>query len=140
MSIDKKTRKINGVEYEIFQLGALEGRRLFIRLARLSGPVLGAIKDLKNAELNVIFKELARVLTEDDLEYICELLGPYTSITVNGKTNDLTPEVQDTHFAGNYGEMFKWIMFALEVNYKDFFSILKKQNLSNQHSLKEQKQ
>jgi len=43
MARTNKTRKIGNHDYEVTQLGAVEGRKVFARLAQLMGGMVGAL-------------------------------------------------------------------------------------------------
>jgi hypothetical protein len=64
---------------------------------------------------------LAARLTANDLKMVIEKLASRTVIEREPGTDKwpkLEPEVD---LAGDYGLMFKWLKFALEVNYGGFF-------------------
>lgn len=87
---------------------------------------LGRILEADSTTVSKALTELASRLTVDDLEYVVREFGQTTQVAVDlgEKGTGLVPlntERQELHFAGRYGQMFRWIGFCLEVNYRDFF-------------------
>lgn len=140
--LETRDRLIGNHRYHVRQLGAGEARKLLVRLTKALGPVLGAmledmggvsgnqaatIKRLQDMNVRSVAKALERLagqLREEDLEYLCRVLGGATEVeTEDGKRLQLTLERQELHFRGGHlAEMFKWLAFGLEVQYADFFS------------------
>lgn len=146
--LQTESRTIGSTTYHVRQLGAGDARRLLVRLTKAVGPVLGAVLEEAAGSSNVpvpkdakglaalsgfavsrkgisrALQELSVRLTESDLEFAVKLLGGTTEIETDaGKQVPLTLERQELHFAGRMGEMFRWLAFALEVNYRDFFPV-----------------
>ena len=83
---------------------------------------LGAILEADPATVSKVLTELGSRLTEEDLEYFASVFGATTQVEREpGKLLPLTLQDQEIHFAGRFGEMFRWLGFCLEVNYSDFF-------------------
>lgn len=81
-----------------------------------------SILDQDASGLAMALREFVFRLEENDLEYLTSVLGMTTEVELpDGKRLPLTKERQELHWAGNYGEMFRWLGFALEVNYSGFF-------------------
>lgn len=128
-----RSKVIGSHTYYVRQLGSSEARKLLVRLTTTLGPVLGAaipqgvsFKDLMAIEVDLGkgLGELASRLREDDLEYVCRVLGAATEVDLGGgKQVPLTLEKQELHFCGGrLSELFKWLQFALEVQFSDFFA------------------
>lgn len=80
-----------------------------------------SIMDTKLEDLAGALEVFCTRLSEADVDYLVSTLGPCTEVILpDGRVQALTLDVQEMHFAGSYGEMFKWLGFALETNYSDF--------------------
>lgn len=127
-----ETKLLESTEYRVTQFGALEGRKVLLRLIKSIGPVLmpaAGAKDLA-AALPGIGTAL-EALKEEDIEYLCDVFARHTEVRVNGKWPQLS-DIFDLHFGGKYLEMFLWLKFCVEVNFSDFFrkAIERKEALS----------
>jgi hypothetical protein len=131
--MQSETKTIGSTEYEVTQLPSGRGRKLLLRLVRIVGPAVGEL--LKGGEagtatlasvsaegLSAAVGELAARLGEDDFEYAVKELASSTKVRVDGGGLVPLASVLDLHFAGAYGEMLSWLAFALEVNFRSFFS------------------
>jgi len=133
MAVQVETRTIGDVTYRVTQLTALKGRALFARLIRFVGPSVAAavgsgnVKSLLDMDVGGILEQFSSRVTDEELGYFCDVLGSCTEIVGdNGATQALNKSVFDIHFAGRLLDMFKWMGFALEVNFADFLSVLKR--------------
>lgn len=123
-----ETRVIDGVEYRVTQFGALEGRKVLLRLLKAVGPLFAAFAELKGegeGKLKDAIPHLDSALNglkEEDLEYLCDVFARCTEVKLNGKWPNL-PDVFDLHFTGKYISMFAWLKFCVEVNFSDFFQL-----------------
>lgn len=127
MGLETKSKTIGRYEYRVTQLGFKRGNATWIRLLKVLGPALGRLleggRSLGSLAIADSLGSLAANLTEDDLNYFCEVFGESTVVNVSAdKQPILIPKLQETHFAGQYGEMLKWLAFCVEVNYSDFLS------------------
>ena len=120
-----ETRTIDEHCYTVSQLPASRGLEMFGKLAGLLGPA--ALEALaKGASLDKDLKTLAPAavmlfarLQPGDLTAIAkELLGP---ATVDNAPLEKQFEV---HFQGRILHLFKVLVFAIEVNFGDFFDVL----------------
>lgn len=107
--INTVTKTIGETSYAVSQLGALQGREALRRLAAIAGPAI------EGGE-TVFFGKLVASIQKDDLEYFCNLFAKSTIL--DGKVP--LASTFDVHFAGNYGDMLEWLIFAMEVNFKSF--------------------
>lgn len=126
-------RTIGGSAYKVTQLGASAGMQLMVRLTKVLGPVLGELTrgmgegetDLMSVRGDALagaLQQLGEKLNYEDLDYVCETLGAFTEVSNgDGKWLRLKRDIREVHFAGNYGDLFRWLGFALEVNYASFF-------------------
>lgn len=140
--LETREKVIGAHTYHVRQLGGAEARKLLVRLTKALGPVLGSLledmggvsgnratnlvrlQDLDVKAVSKALNQLAAQLTETDLEYLVGVLGMATMAEDSeGKALQLTKERMELHFSGGrMGEMFKWLGFALEVQFADFFS------------------
>lgn len=131
MAIQSDKRTIGEHTYRVTQLTALKGRALFTRLVRFLGPAaagaLGSRRGLGALDKGALMSDLATRVTDEELGYFCDVLGECTEIIgASGKAERLDRELFDVHFAGRMLDMFKWLQFALEVNFADFLSVLRR--------------
>lgn len=102
---ETKSKEIGGVTYTFTQLGAIKGRKVCARLAKVLATTV-------NGQLPQI--------SEEDVDYFCDTYAPLTSVTIEGKSPQLD-KIFDTHFAGKYDEMMQWLWFCLETDFGSFF-------------------
>lgn len=115
--IKTKESTIDGINFKVTQLGYADGIELLTRLLALAGAAFEKDEGKDAFSLS----RLAARLTANDLKMVIEKLASRTVIEREPGTDKwpkLEPEVD---LAGDYGLMFKWIKFALEVNYGGFF-------------------
>jgi tail assembly chaperone len=86
---------------------------------------MAALLGADSASLVPMVTDFCERLSDDELGYFCETLGSCTEIVGDASSATLTTQLQDVHFAGHLLDMFKWLAFALEVNYADFLSAIK---------------
>ena len=111
----KESREIDGLVYDVTQLGGIDARNVLLRLMKSLGPSLGALAD---SPLSAVFEKLA--LSEADLGYFCEKFGSCSFVHLEDGKLPMLDKVFDDHFAGRTGAMVKWLVFAVEVNFSDF--------------------
>jgi hypothetical protein len=129
MGLETKSKRIGRCEYQVTQLGFKAGRAAMVRLTKVLGPIFGRLLDGSDGKsvsaqgVAGALYELSERLSEDDLSYLCELFGDKTiAVMDDGRRPSLVPKFMEEHFAGHYGEMIKWLVFCLEVNYGDFIA------------------
>lgn len=103
-----QTREIDGITYEVTPLGAIKGSQVFVRLLKVLGPVF------TSKDVGSLFEHL----TEEDMNYLREAFAPTTLVMGKGQLD----KIFDIHFAGQMMSMLKWLFFAMEVNFSDFFA------------------
>lgn len=136
MEFERHLRELDGRTFEVRALPAKMGRRALTRLAKRLGPALSeafagrdlaGVEDLGLLDLDVgaLVKTLAQDLTEEDVEFFCDLFDDYTSAEMVPGSGQLQPLSKgsnfDLLFASRYGTMTKWLWFCLEVNFGGFF-------------------
>lgn len=130
---EEKSRTIDGVTFSVTQLGFREGRRAFMRLSKSIGPGMTAmlagaasIKDVQAQGLAAGVGRLIQDVSDEDLEYFAEVFGKVTRYHTGDSSK--RPVLKDTDreslFAGRLMLFFKWLAFAAEVNFADFFAAL----------------
>lgn len=119
-------REIDGITFRVKPLGFAKGRRVFLRLAKAIGPVLEKIP-MKAGAPFPIMEGLAKMMdsvTAEDLEWLDEQLasdGAYSR--ESGKWPWMTTKEQrEALFDGRFMTYGKWLAFAVEVNFADFFA------------------
>ncbi len=128
----RRTEKkvIEGITFEVNQLGAREGRRVLLKLGKVLGPVMGSLFELQDGiKLDVVLYAVGQIverISDGDLDDLCETMGKHTEFMPAGstKTINLSMAQQDLLFAGKYHVLFQWLAFAIKVNYEDFISAL----------------
>ena len=132
--LESETTTINGRTYEVTKLPYKLGKKILLILYRTVGPAAaealakapeGNLADIQVRHLAPAFSAavggLAERLEEKDFDLVVDTMAQYTKISKEGASNliPLKGEIE-FHFSGNYGELFKWLGFALRVNYSGF--------------------
>lgn len=126
MAIETKTFTVGPDRYEITQLGALKGRRLYARVGQVAA---GALDALTKAEgdgltLGTVLGALARLLEKADPDFIDELCDTFAETTrVHTKPNEapkLDRALFDQHFAARPKAIYMWLGVCLQHNFADF--------------------
>ena len=127
------TREIRGFSYVVMQLGAGKGREVMLRLAKVTGPAIGAIlaavpggklQNILDADVTALGPAVGKIfesLSAQDLAFFCQTFGETTLVYLEENKHPRVIDVFDEHFAGNYLAMLQWLAFAVEVNFSDFF-------------------
>jgi len=124
---------IDGDRYEMTMFGASQGYRIFHRLFKILGPVLGKVmdaavdvQDIRDVDLSSGavaegLQALSGAMKESDLDYLIDAMRKCTHVGIGGseKTTPLAG-VFEMHFSGRIGSMFKWLAWGLKVQYSSF--------------------
>jgi hypothetical protein len=110
MERKSETREIGGRKYTVRQMGAVKGSRLLVKIMKVMGA--GDAKSVIAALDDALFVE---VMNE---------LAPWTEVEIESNRVVRLSDVLDAHFAGNYADLTEWLIFAVEVNFADFFRSL----------------
>jgi hypothetical protein len=127
-SSEKKT--IDGVEYEVFMLDVETAHKTLIKLAKSSLPSVGALvetgglerlldSDIQEVGVGGALSRLAKDINHDLLWGVIRDLAEVTTVIGKGKLSTLMA----THFHGRLAHMYKWLAFALTVQYRDFSDV-----------------
>jgi hypothetical protein len=112
----EKEAIINGTKFKVTQLGFADGMELLTMLGRIVGST---ISQPNNANAVSMLGDIISRLSFSEVASITEKLTRTTRIEREaGRWPVLEPEVD---LAGNYDLTLRWLKFALEVNYGDFF-------------------
>lgn len=130
MTVESQETTIDGVRFEVAQLGVKDARALMFRLtpmlhALVSGLDLDALQagsisggDIAGRVIDGIGK-----LRVEDYEYACALLGKVSQVHHDdGRSQFLSEKVQGEIFKGRRKLELWWIAFALKVQFSDFLS------------------
>jgi hypothetical protein len=113
-----KTKSIGAHDYTVEPHGAIKGRAILLRLAKVVGPALsGVTKDNWGDKLSQLFGNLS----EDDLTFFCNEFAAKTMVSTPDGGQLLLSKVFDVHFQDAYLELLQWLGFCVEVNFGGFF-------------------
>src|SRR5271163_3077493 len=111
--IETKEKVIDGAVYSVTQLPARRALRLKAKLIKLFGVMIFG-KESSN------FQALCQSLDENQFESIC--MEMIQGVRKNGV--ELVPATFDLEFAGDMAGVYKMLLFVIEVNYANFFSLI----------------
>lgn len=125
---NKNEKTIDGVTIMVTQLPAMKAMRFFREVVDTFGPALtslGDLSDLDNTELSVfkpVIENLMANMSEDKLEDMTRVLLGDCLVLYEGKFLNLfgNAGIFDMVFQGKVFTVFKFLRYALEVNYGDF--------------------
>lgn len=118
-------KKIGEDAYSLKLLPATTGASVGLRLINLALPIVGVVVD-KIGEQEFVLPEDKNMWTEasillvrqmDQVDVVDTIKLLLNQSSCNGVAIDF-----DQHFAANYGKLMSLVEFALEVNFKDFFT------------------
>ncbi|TXG75872.1 hypothetical protein E6Q11_06195 [Candidatus Dojkabacteria bacterium] len=114
----EKEAIISGTKFKVTQLGFADGMELLTTLGHIIGP---ALSDPQRATSPAaIIGNIIGRLSFAEIMSITDKLAKSTRVEQEpGRWPLLEPEVD---LAGNYDLTVRWLKFALEVNYGDFFA------------------
>lgn len=122
MSLSDKNqeKEIDGFTYVVTPLPFGVGRQALMRLIRVVSPVFSAALGGGKVEA-AIFNALPLALSDDDVVYFAKVFGDASRYKDGEKLVPLVSQNQELHFAARYKAFLQWLIFCVEVNYKDFF-------------------
>lgn len=118
--IDEETREIDGHSYRVVMFPSGAGVKLLLELKRALGSSAGA---LFGGDIEHAIAYLCGNMSGDEVLNLMLRLLEWTY--VDGATEGINRSFFDKHFKGRYGHLFKVLSLAVEVNYADFFAVLK---------------
>jgi hypothetical protein len=101
-----ESKVIGEYTYNVTQLGAVTGSKVFLRVLKVLGPLVGA------KDVGALFDRLK----EEDFTYLCEEFAKMSTVQLEKGAPQLNA-IFDVHFAGKYGELIEWLRFCIEVNF-----------------------
>lgn len=133
--LEQKTKSIDGITYRVSQVGGKRALKMFTTLAKMLAPALakaaesmptGGFKSLSTVDLSSLNIGTAVEALVDRLDEpkITEIIDTLAGVTECNDGGDKWPQLSgvfDIHFAGKMSSLFKWLAFALEVQFGDFF-------------------
>jgi|GEM_PF-4001627 len=135
MNLPTERRQIGEHTYTVTRLAFRESRLLLALSEQVLGPSLlqivsevdakAALSSLVNMDASAAASALLQLLGRmgsADVDKIFATLGKATEVDDEGRTRRLDPETQDHWWALFPGECLAWIVFAFEVQYRDFFA------------------
>ncbi len=117
---EEKTKQIGASTYMVRQLPATQAQRLFVRLSKLVGPAIAELTGNGKAGIKTAAVHVFAQLNESDVEDITKQMAKMSE--ADGKPLHL---IFDHHFTGKHAELWQWLLFSLEVQYQDFFDVLR---------------
>lgn len=131
MGLKSETRTVNGMELRSTQLPALRAMALGAKLGKILAPSIGKLAGLSlksDVEDFLPFTgELLERLAAGELESLLKEVLAATTVTIDeGRGARLVAlnnaEAINAVFAGKLRELLAAALFALEVNFSDFFN------------------
>lgn len=143
--LDPHTKTIDGDTYKVLMLDPMVSADLLLDLSTIFGPSLsimgsgllkarnskealqqlmegvGGTEDLVGMNLEKAISSLIERLSKEKQREIVGVLSGVTSV----QKDDAWPSLESIfsiHFRGRLKAMYKWLAFALQVQFKDFFS------------------
>lgn len=111
--IETQEKEIDGAIYTVTQLTARRALRLKARLFKGLGPFF------MNSDPSA-FQAICQTIDENLFESLC--LEMIQGVRKNGV--ELTPATFDLEFAGDMAGLYKLLLFVVEVNFSNFFTML----------------
>ena len=124
---ETKTVEIEGIRYELMQMGAVEGRRLSMLFAQVCGVLLPHIQkaSVDSEALSAVAAALADI-DPDKLEPLWKAYARDAVAKPNGKTIVLGDDDNfDDHFAGEFMAMWKFFVESSKLNFGAFLEKLR---------------
>ncbi len=126
MGLEKQTKAIGEFSYEVTPLGAKDGNRVLMKIAKTVGPMFllaagggGGVDGIAKSV------EAIKDMSEADFEWVIDKLASHTGVVYPDGRVPRLAQIFDGHFAGLYAEEIEWLEFAIDVNFAPFFRGLK---------------
>lgn len=131
--IQEQEKEINGAKYRVQQFAARRGLGLKTRLIKLIAPTVLAVMgnqgqkvNLDNIDPALLGKGIQGLLDNLDSDSVIKLVF---DLLVNTWRDGVQVTSQngtyfDSIYAGNYAELYKALLFVVEVNFGSFFQEL----------------
>ena len=113
---------------QVLQTAPVIARMLLPTIGKLADGVLssgGSLKDILKKDISKLSigaatEALVTHWDQTEVERLIDILAANSEVEIGGKWPSLKQQF-DQHFTARNKEMLGWIMFALEVQYGDFF-------------------
>lgn len=122
--IQEKEFSVDGQDYKLTTLGAIEGRKIWLRLIHLlagSLKALGEAPKLDDAAIAQSLGQLIENVDEATIEMLCAAYGKTCRYRNGEKWPLLEPAIFDVHFSGRYVAMSQWLVQCTLLNFANFF-------------------
>ena len=135
---DVNKKVIDGHTFEVLMMPPMPSHRLLMKLLGIIGPAASHLVDREygNASSSVLDEEVtggffAKVISSlfdkldcDVTEEIINAMKEVSSVSVAEKKMAPLASVFDVFFAGKLDLMYKWLIFAMQVQWGKCFSVL----------------
>jgi len=101
---------------------------MLLRLAKVAAPALASIEsaDVNKVSVGKVAGLIIENLKPEDFRSIrTELAGMTQVLLQDGRGEVRLLETLSHQFAGDMPSMFEWLKFSLEVNFGNFFTVLR---------------
>lgn len=125
----KNTKTVDGLTLRVDMLEIDEAEECLVILGKTLGPALGELastvagKKLLDVDAGAASGALAKLfqgVSKEDLRLIRQYMAKVTFHQIAPGPKGWMPLVPEVVFKGKLGTMYKWLWFALGVNYADF--------------------
>lgn len=128
---DSQSQEIDEHTYTVSMLDPFVANKILVMLGKILGPSLGSLTDVVSDDtdaqaLNNAAGGLFERLDESQLRWLIDELSKVTSVR-SPTTKDQEPQLNrvfQIHFRGRISSMYKWLWFALKVQFADFFALV----------------
>lgn len=123
MARKNKKITIDGHEYNMTQLGALQGRDLWLKLLQVIAEPMQVLANADGLTEATATRAIAKALQSLDRETLAEMyqvFGASCEVRVDERWPKLTDVIFDEHFSGRYVSMSKWLLESVVFNFADF--------------------
>lgn len=138
MARKQKSVIIEGLAYELSQMGAVEGRELVILFSQMFGRVFGKVAPFlgvlakpaseatsasPDTEAVLAIAEAINMIAPAQLEPLWEAFAKNAWVRgKDGKSRERVSDVFDDHFAGEYFAMTMFFVESAKLNFADFLA------------------
>lgn len=121
--IEAQTKQIGECQYRVTPHGALQGRKVFVRIVNSIAPVIRAMRSEGDVEPDIAgaIADTLKGLSDEDFAWLCDEFAARTFVVHSDGRELMLSKIFDVHFAANYSNMIAWLVFALGVNFGGFF-------------------
>lgn len=127
--LDSQTKEIGGHKFEVFMLPPLDANDILIDIGKAIAPAIGKAAnalgaaadadlldlDVDNPQISAGIAALAEQITKEKMR---DLIRKMASVSHCDGTP--LPKTMEVVFRGDLPLLYRWLWFALEVNFKNF--------------------